>query len=273
LRKLSAYAKGKLGKLDYRVVVSKPFEFVSSLSNPASALIGADSKFSAASPKVQTSGYFSFQFFDQESNQTPYQQGTYLGTKKVFNIGAGYQYQPKAMWYTSGTDTVYHAMTLASVDVYYDAPLNADKGNAISVYAVATHYDFGRNYIRNIGVFNPADGTLNGKVLPNGFGNSFPMVGTGNSLYAQVGYLLAKSTNHPSLPRFQPFVTAQYSMYEKLKDPMLMWETGVAFLFDGHRSKLTIGFQDRPVFEKVNADYLQTTRRGMLVAQYQVGIL
>jgi hypothetical protein len=273
LRKLSAYAKGKLGKLDYRIVLSKPFDFVSSLNNPNTALIGTESKFSAAAPEMQTSGYFSYQFLDQESNQTPYQNGTYLGTKKVFNVGAGYQFQPKAMWHTEGVDTVFQAMTLASVDVFYDAPLNAEKGNAISVYAVATHYDFGKNYIRNIGVFNPADGTVNSKVLPGGWGDAFPMIGTGNSLYAQAGYLFAKSTNKPNMARFQPFVTAQYSMYEKLKDPMFMWETGIAILFDGHRSKLTLGYQDRPVFEKSGNDFIETTRRGMLVAQYQVGIL
>ncbi|MFN3876037.1 MAG: porin, partial [Flavobacteriales bacterium] len=35
-------------------------------------------------------GYLMWQFLEQESNVLPFTVGTYVGTKKVFNIGAGF---------------------------------------------------------------------------------------------------------------------------------------------------------------------------------------
>jgi hypothetical protein len=35
---------------------------------------------------------------DVESNTEAYNKGTYLGTKKIFNIAIGYLKQAKAMW-------------------------------------------------------------------------------------------------------------------------------------------------------------------------------
>jgi hypothetical protein len=270
LRKLSTYIKGKIGNLDYRVVLSKPFDIASALNNPTAAIIGNDSKFSLRPPKWQGSGYINYQFLDEESNLTPYQTGTYLGTKRVLNIGGGLEYQPKAMWNLNGTDTIEHAMLLAALEVYYDAPLNTEKGTAVSVYAVVTHYDFGPRYIRAIGVMNPADGTSNTELLPGSFGNAFPMIGSGNSGYIQIGYVLP---HNEGKTRLQPYGSCQYSRYEKLKDPMLMWEGGVAVLFNGHSNKITIGYQNRPVFGKDNAsEMVQNTRKGMLVVQYQAAI-
>jgi hypothetical protein len=37
--------------------------------------------------KWSKAGYFEYQFLDQEANVLPYKVGSYLGTKKVFNIG------------------------------------------------------------------------------------------------------------------------------------------------------------------------------------------
>jgi hypothetical protein len=39
-----------------------------------------------------------YQFFDQEDNLLPYTTGSYLGKKKIVNLGAGFIYQPDAMW-------------------------------------------------------------------------------------------------------------------------------------------------------------------------------
>jgi hypothetical protein len=103
LRKLSVYAKGKLGKLDYRLVLSKP---MIAQKSAAVGPLNTNSDFSMKPPKLQGSGYLMYQFLDEESNLTPYVTGTYLGKKKVFNIGAGFQYQPDAMWHTTATDTV-----------------------------------------------------------------------------------------------------------------------------------------------------------------------
>ncbi len=106
--------------------------------------------------KCSGRGIFQWQFLDEEANTTPYMTGTYLGTKKVFNIGAGFQYQPDAMWRTGhNNDTVEQAMQHFAVDMYYDAPLNAATGSAISAYAAYINFNYGDGFIRNHGYYEP----------------------------------------------------------------------------------------------------------------------
>lgn len=268
LRKLSVYAKGKFGQLDYRLVMSSPMSITKSAGYVPT--IGANSTFSPKPAKMQWQGYFQWQFLDQEANTTAYLTGTYLGTKKVFNIGAGFQYQPDAMWHTGHTgDTVETAMKNFAVDVYYDAPLNPATGSAISAYASFINFDFGDGYIRNQATMNPANGTTRPDIL-NGSGNGYPSFGTGNLLYGQVGYkfkndLIGKTT-------LLPYANLQYAHYDRLQDNMAFWDAGVNWLLKGHTSKLTFAYQNRPIYQ-VQAGSQQAVgieRKGSFLLQYQV---
>ena len=268
LRKLSVYAKGKLGKFDYRVALSDPMAFQKAASY--SGIISPDiANFSSKPPKLQWNGYFQWQFLEQESNLTPYMTGTYLGKKKVFNIGAGIVYQPKAMWTMAANkvDTVETNMLQLSVDAYYDAPISED-GQAISAYASVGHFDFGKNYIRNIAAMNPANGITRKDVI-NGSGNGFPGYGTGNVVYAQVGYklkdnLLGKTT-------LMPYVSLQHANYERLNQGMNYWDFGINWLLNGHTSKLTLAYQNRPVFlTDATGKGEFSNRKGSTIIQYQV---
>lgn len=271
LRKLSIYAKGKLGRLDYRLIVSDPMSLQNSTAQ--STTIGTNATFSAEPGKAQIQGYFSYQFLDKEANLTPYSVGSYLGDKKVFNIGAGFIVQQNAMWHLSdaGTDTVRSNLQLLAVDLFYDVPLNIEKGNALTAYASFSSNDYGKNYIRNLGVMNPATAVNSGGSF-NGTGNAFPMYGTGTTAYAQIGYKFKNGLlgNRGTL---QPYVCAQYSDYQLLKDPMLMYEAGINWLIESHRSKITLNYQDRPVFNRNAANnYVVSTRKGMVVIQFQIMI-
>lgn len=276
LRKLSVYAKGKLGKLDYRVVLTNPLSIQKSaayIANPASftQLSSSASNFSTAAPKLQTQAYMQYQFFDQESNQLPYSVGTYLGSKRVFNIGAGIIYQPEAMARIAdnGVDTMKSAMRLLSIDAYYDAPLDKSKGTAISAYASFSDYDFGKNYVRVTAPLNPVNGDNNPNIL-NGSGNGAPLYGTGQNLYAQLGYKM-KNNLLGDAGTLMPYASVQYSQFQKLKDPMLYYDCGVNLLLSGHNSKLTLAFQNRPVFERNPSNkYHVTERKTALLMQYQV---
>ena len=86
LRKLGVYAKGKIGKLDYRVALSIPMATQNSVApiKPLSLI----SEFAPTPAKLQSQGYLMYQFLDQEDNITPYTTGNYLGKKKVLNLGA-----------------------------------------------------------------------------------------------------------------------------------------------------------------------------------------
>ena len=269
LRKLSIYAKGKLGKLDYRVSVSDPMAIAN--SNQTNT-IGANSLFSMAPPKAQFNGYFMYQFLDQESNTTPFNPGTYHGKKNIFNIGAGFVNQADAMWRLDNNgDTLNTDLNIVAADVFFEKPFDPGKRNAITAYAAFTVADFGKNYIRNIGVMNPANGTTNGAMVNSG-GNAFPAVGTGNTIYAQFGYVFKKDLLN-SWGTLQPFAAIQHSNYEALSDPMVMYELGANWLIAGNKAKLSIEYQSRPVFEtQSSGEALVTSRKGMMVMQLQVGI-
>lgn len=276
LRKLSVYAKGKLGKFDYRIILTDPLAIQKSaayIANPAAfnTLSSKSANFSTAVPKPQVQGYFQYQLFDKESNMTPYTTGTYLGAKRVFNIGAGFIYQPEAMvrLADNGKDTVKSAMRHLAVDVYYDAPINKEKGTALSAYASFSDYDFGKNYVRNAAPLNAATGNSNPAVL-NGSGNGVPVYGTGQNIYAQLGYKM-KNELLGKAGTLMPYASAQYSNFQKLSDPMVYYDLGINLLLSGHSSKLTLSYQNRPVFtSNILGDYHVTERKSALVMQYQV---
>lgn len=270
-RKFSVHAKGRLGKIDYRFALTKPMSIDRSIEQSTS--ISSNALFSAKPPEPQLQGYVKYQFLEKESNDTPYSVGTYLGKKNVFNIGAGFIYQQNAMWHTenNGIDTVYSDLGLFAVDIFYDHKLNAEKENAITAYASFNVHDYGKKYVRNVGVMNPANGTNENGTF-NGAGNAFPMMGTGTTIYVQPGYLFKKGLLG-KMGTLQPYVAVQYSQFDLLKDPMLMYEGGFNWLIKGHGTKISFNYQNRPVFEQNNSgDWIVTKRRGMFVTQFQIMI-
>jgi len=273
LRKLSIYAKGQIGRLDYRVALTSPMAVQNTVASAAPLAIGKDAQFSQAAPKLQTQAYLFWQFLDKEANILPYTTGTYLGKKKVFNIGAGFIHQKDAMWYLNAdADTTSTDMLLLGVDAYLDMPVNKN-GSAISAYLAYNDFNMGPNYVRNNAPMNPATG-VGTQASYNGAGIAFPMIGTGQTLYGQFGYKL-KDNLLGDNGTLMPYVTAQYSQFKKLDDPMLMFSGGVNWFIHGtHQGKLTLDYQSRPVFQfdTPTGEFLQTSRKGALTLQYQISL-
>ena len=295
VRRYGAYAKGKLGKLDYRVSIAKPFIVnpnnvagvahqagVPLLGGTGTGLAYDHSTFSTQDPEAQFNSYLSYQFFDQESNLTPYNTGSYYGNKKVFNIGGGIQYQNNAMWHkkfnsaTGEADTVRTALLIAGVDVFYDVPLNKDKGTALSVYAAYMHSDYGPNYTRQLGVMNAADATPSAGATANGAlagsgGSAFAINGSGNTFFGQVGYKF-KNELLGSYGTLMPYAMVQASQYYNFSSQMVMYHIGINWLLKGQNSKISLDYQDRPYFSSDVSDgtITQSARRGMVVLQYQI---
>lgn len=265
-RKLSLYARGQIGRLDYRLVLSDPFPVSTSGSVPAG--ISSDASFALMGHRHQLQGFFMFNFFESESHDTPYMTGTYLGKKKILNLETGLIHQQNAMWSEKESDTLFHDLFLWSVAAFLDLPLHAEKGTAISAYLGYFNMDYGPNYIRNNGVMNTANGS-NANVAFNGFGNSFPMFGTGHTLYAQTAFLLRKNLLG-EWGTLMPYASMQCSDYKKLRDPMLVWDAGINWLISGHGQKISLGLQNRPVFDRVSLR--ESGRKSMLVLQYQISI-
>ncbi len=80
LRKLSLYAKGKIGKLDYRLALSKPMAVQNAVASVNS--ISDNSDFSLTLAKLKSQAYLMYKFFDEEDNLFPSTTGAYLGKKK-----------------------------------------------------------------------------------------------------------------------------------------------------------------------------------------------
>lgn len=247
-RNIGVFAKGKLGKLDYRVAVNDPFS-----TNSGQAIAQDVSNYNPANNKKIFAGYFMYQFFNQESNLLPYMVGTYVGAKKVFNIGAGFHSNPDGMWHTTAAgDTTTSNIMLFAADAFLDLPLNEDRKDAITAYFAYYNYDFGPNNVRNIGIMNPANGsTVNASLR----GNAFPVLGTGSIIYTQVGYLLP---DFAEKVRIQPYVAYSTANFEGIMDsngdgvPVNVFDGGVNFFLDGHNAKFTLNYRSRPDFTDVD---------------------
>lgn len=271
LRKLSVYAKGKLGKWDYRVALAKPMAV--SQNTVQSTEIAPNARFASGPSHMQYHGYLMYQFKEKEANLLPYTIGTYLGKKRVFNIGAGFVFQKNAMWYKpdSYSDTLYNHLSLFAVDMFYDHPIHPGKGTALSVYSALHINDYGKNYIRNIGVMNPSTG-INDKGSFNGAGNAFPMIGTGVTFYTQAGWLFRKRLLK-ELGTLQPYLAMQYSDFQALNQPMWLYTTGINWLIHEHKAKISLDYQNRPVYQyNPSGNLTAEGRKSMVVMQLQIAI-
>jgi hypothetical protein len=269
LRKLSVYTKGKIGKIDYRMAVSHPMTVQGSGLTDAYKLDSVAASFSPLYPKMQYQGYFQYQFLDQEGDVTPYTNGTYLGSKRIFNLGAGIIQQAKAMQWLQHGDTLLQDMRLMNVDVFAELPVAGKPGAAITFYGALSRYNMGHKHLRMVGVMNPANGN---SLATGAAGNAFPMIGTGSIAYAQLAYLLPKLSN-TSAAKLQVFGTCQHAKFEALQKSMTMYELGLNYYIHGTvLNKLSLEYQSRPVYTKSGGAYLQDGRKGMVVVQFQIGI-
>ncbi len=272
-RKLSVYARGQIGKLDYRLVMSDPFPITTNgtITTPIAIPTSNNSTFAQVGHHKQYQGFFMWNFFDKESHVTPYMTGTYLGKKKVFNLEAGFITQKNATWQGDGTaaNTKYNDMNLWSVALYYDTPLNSEKGTALNAYAGYFHTDYGAGYLRYNGIMNPANGTSATGVQPNSFGNAFPMFGTGSVFYSQIGYLFKKDLLGEGNGALMPYTSLQSASYDRLQSQMTVVDVGVNWFIKGHTSKITLDYQDRPVYTPQGTDLISDGRKGQVLLQYQ----
>lgn len=268
-RKLSVYARGQLGKFDYRVAISDPFPVQTNGATPPA--LGPSAGFATSKHTKQYQGFFMYNIFDKEGHTTPYMTGTYLGKKKVFNIEAGFITQKDATWSreTLASDTVFHSMNLWSVALYYDAPLHPETGTAISVYAGYFGTDYGKNYLRYNGIMNPANGTTN-PVFAGSHGNAFPMFGTGNVFYTQVGYKFKDNMLGEECGTLMPYASLMHADFDRLSDAVDVYNVGLNWLIKNHTSKISLDYQSRPVFTTSGTELVNDGRRGQLVLQYQV---
>lgn len=262
-RQFGVYAKGQLGKLDYRVALNKPF-----VNGTAPNLVQKNGiAVNTFTENYATTGYVNWMFWDKESNFLPFYVGSYLGAKKVLNIGAGWYHQNGGSLYKTATDSIFQGHTAFGADVFLDMPINKEKGTAVSLLATFYSFDYGTNYLRNIGILNEHTAPVASITSFSGGGNAQPTIGTGNIGYLQAGYALPKLQNGTS---FMPYFTATYKDFERLRDPSFQWGAGINYFVTGHNAKLTLEYQTRPIYVSEGTDVIRDGSRGQFIFQTHV---
>ena len=267
-RQVGLFAKGKYGKLEYRMSYNKPYatNLVPTNVTVADNAVAVDN---SGNTKWSKAGYFEYQFLEQEANVLPFKVGSYLGTKKVFNIGAGFYTAPDATKTSVNSTINKHDIKLFSADVFLDMPIGKKENKmAVTAYSVLYDYDFGPNYLRNVGIMNigSVDPNFTGSRAIAGAGNAQPTMGSGNIWYTQAGVLLPCKDAKPKI-RIQPFGAVTYKKFDALEQSSTQFDVGSNFFLDGHHAKITAQYSTRPVYTSL------TNRSGSLgdfVVQLQI---
>ncbi|MFY7670766.1 hypothetical protein ACOSP6_06725 [Tenacibaculum sp. MEBiC06402] len=218
-RHLGIFAKGKFGKLQYRVSINDALTNGLDGRDPsteASAVYAGRRVLGSGDAGKTYAGYFDYQLLDEESNFLPYKVGSYLGGKKVFNVGAGFFFHPSGSVFNDNGNLVGEDVSIFAVDAFYDAPIGSD-GSAITAYAVYQNNNYGTNYLNSA-------------------------YGTGNMLYSHVGYVLA---GDKAKTRFQPYVSFASNSYDAVNDNRNILGLGINAYMSGHNSKLTLEYKNQ----------------------------
>lgn len=232
-RHLGIFAKGSLGKLQYRVAMNDAMTNGLDMRDPelnGGAVYGGKRLLGSQKAGFAYAGYFEYQFWDKESNFLPFKVGTYAGSKKVLNVGAGFFAHPNGA--VIATDTVGGMrgdnVLLFAGDIFYEQPLGA-KGGAISAYATYQMNDYGEDYL-------------------------FSAYGTGSMIYGHVGYVIPGRTDKPKI---QPYVSYAVNQYDASSNDRNVLGVGVNYYLTGHHSKLTLEYKQQQFGATTNGVTLQ----------------
>ncbi|HKL33598.1 MAG TPA: hypothetical protein VJ919_13750, partial [Tangfeifania sp.] len=286
-RQLGIYARGNLGKLNYRLSLAKPFEAgTDSVSSPFTT--------ERVNENFAVKGYFSWQFFDKENSMFPYLTMNNLGRKKIFNVGAGFYYHPEAMLVEAEKDlstvdemlagwliatgnedllelyaTGYYPsdisdVFMASADVFADLPLQ--NGGAFTAYLNYSYYFFGPNYLRNMSTMNVSRLASNASLL-QGAGSSQWEVGTGHIARGEWGYLFPQEILNAKI---QPYGAVTWKNFEALSEDSFQFDAGANFLMHAHNIKWTLQYSTRPVYMQTDGQNRIHEYKGQFILQTQL---
>ena len=218
-RHIGFYAKGAIDKLQYRVSINEAMtnnlQATTVPVNGGAATYTGRRLLGSRDAGKNFAGYFEYAFKDSESNFLPYKVGTYLGTKKVFNVGAGFFVHPSgsvvadASGNLSGQD-----VKIFAADVFYDVPMGAN-GGALTAYALFQNNDYGKDF------------TL------------ATTYETGTLLHGHVGYVVPSKNS----TKIQPYLSYDARKIDALNDNANQIGVGSNFYFSGHNSKITLEYQ------------------------------
>ena len=218
IRHVGVFFKGNIGKLQYRLAINDAIINGLDARNPMNngdAVYGGTRILGTKEAGKTFAGYFDYNFLDQESNFLPFKVGSYLGEKRIFNLGFGFFSHPNGAVIADNQGNIFgENVSIFGLDAFYDAALSDDH-SSITAYAVYQHNNYGKNYL-------------------------FNAYGTGSMMYSHVGYTFAGDS---SKTRFQPYISFANNSYDATQDNRTIFGLGANAYFNGHNSKLTLEYQ------------------------------
>ena len=269
-RQTGVFAYGTISGLNYRVAVTKPFFYHNPIEDPSVI----DQGFEIGTENVDYKGYAFYSFFDREYSKTPFMAMTYLGKKKILNIGAGFDIHPESIGYwNSNGEMVKQTRQHYGVDLFMELP--QPDGGIWTLYTSGVSLDFGPNYLRSGGWMNIyKNGSDSGEPLAQGYGISDFVSGTGNIWYTSVGYLLPKKYSGIKT-MIQPVFASTYKSFDGLNQNSWQYDIGVNYYMYGHNFKLSAQYSSRPIYSGTvgpNSTAVIEDYKGMMILQFQINI-
>lgn len=261
-RQLGVFAQGNWKKINYRATLNKPFK---TNLQPTQTNVAVDHN---SRTSLHHGGYAYYQFFETEQQSNPYLSGSYLGEKKIVNIGLGYSHTAKNTMSMDVTQKLkQHNNTIMGIDIFAELPFTiGSKKSSITAYSVYYDYQMGPNYLRTNGVMNPAtlDSQYSGPLAFEGHGNNIALIGTGRSWFSQVGWLLPNNSNKIG---FQPFAGYNYKNFKVFQQSINVFNIGTNVLLDKHNAKFSLQYTSHPIYHMQTLKTLQRNKEFIVQAQ------
>lgn len=238
-RQLGIFTKGTVGRMSYRATIAKPFAYNGLPSSPKQ-----DVAYEYPSEKLECKGYFAWHFFEKEYFNTPYLDMTYLGAKRICNLGAGFDIYPKSIAkYDVLGNRKLKSRNLFAADFMLELPMRNNQ--AISLYSVLYKYNFGGNYLRLSGVMNNWCGGSG----VEGAGNNEFKIGTGTIWYTVAGYLFPQQFMklHGRVQLFYAFTNKHF---EALSTNLINHDLGANYYMTGQKLKFSFQYSLRPILDQ-----------------------
>ncbi len=256
-RKLTAYGLISLNNTRALLSISRPI-----VSSGLSTTTTGDFRASGLSPVY--GAYIQHYLKGKEAFRSPYAKATYLGKKELFVIGMGVQYSPQAIL---GVENNQDFASLGA-DVFLEEQIG--HGKSITGYFSYQRNVMGDDYLRQVGANNPAKKGTEDALNFSKPGNAVPLIGNGSYLHTQLGLLTDVKWIDAKIQYYAEMKTGQFTKYDL---QTRIWGGGLNILLNGHKSKFTLGVENRPFYlMDGEVDLLQAERKSTYVLQYQVKI-
>ncbi len=258
-RQPGVFLKGNISKINYRIAANKPF-----LCDERNK-IGIEKSSYYPNTQWAFKGYFVYSFLDEEVSKSAFMPFSYLGKKKLFNIGMGADYHKGAMasLSTSG-DTVRHDKLHLGVDVFLDYPF--ENQSVLTFYAAFGRYDFGIGHLRSASAMNP----LKKGGLKQGGGNSFFTRGTGNTYLGILAYILPENWQFIPGGRLQPVVSLTCQQFKDIDPLVMQWDAGLNYYVSGHKLKLGLHYVTHQIHKDTEKGMPIDGIRSSIILQTQI---